>query len=227
MAQIEERILDGRLKPGDHLPSERELSALLGVSRPSLRESLRVLEALGLVDVRRGGGAEGGATLLQTPGSGLVNLLKLQLALGHFTADDVVQTRVALETWSCGEAAYRSTDTDHADLAVILDRMDDAEISTTEFNRLDASFHQRIADATGNPLTAHFMGALRTAIQRQMVEAYARLSDWKATAQTVRAEHRDILHAIADGDAETAGRLVRDHITSFYSIGHIGGAPTE
>src|SRR4051812_34402795 len=76
MSQFEERILDGRLKAGDHLPSERDLAIQLGVSRPSLRESLRVLEALGIVEIRRGGGSDGGALLVGTPGIGMVNLLK-------------------------------------------------------------------------------------------------------------------------------------------------------
>jgi GntR family transcriptional regulator, transcriptional repressor for pyruvate dehydrogenase complex len=227
MAQIEERILDGRLKPGDHLPSERELSASLGVSRPSLRESLRVLEALGIVDIRRGGGADGGAVLLETPGSGLSTVLKLQSALGHFSTTEVVEARVALETWSCREAAYRSTEQDHAELAAILDSMDSGTISASEFNALDAAFHQRIAESTGNALTAHLMGALRTTIQREMIQAYARLADWRETAKTVRSEHRAILAAIEAQDAAAAGRLVAEHISSFYqNNGHIGGAPT-
>ena len=223
MAQIEERILDGRLKAGDHLPSERDLAQLLGVSRPSLRESLRVLEALGVVDIRRGGGADGGAMLVGTPGPGFVNLLKLQLALGHFSSTDVLETRVALETWSCSEAAYRSTEADHGELAAILDLMDDPQIETNEFNRLDTAFHVRIAEATGNTLTAHLMGSLRTAINRQMIEAYERLDDWRATAVVVRREHRTILDAIIRRDAAAASRLVSEHIHDFYKIGNVGG----
>jgi GntR family transcriptional repressor for pyruvate dehydrogenase complex len=224
MSQIEDRILDGRLKAGDHLPSERDLATLLGVSRPSLRESLRVLEALGVVDIRRGGGVDGGATLLPTPGEGFVNLLKLQLALGHFSSNDVLETRIALESWSCSEAAYRHADSDIADLEAILDSMDDPEIETPEFNRLDTSFHVRIAESTGNALTAHLMSSLRIAINRQMIEAYARLTDWRSTAKAVRSEHRNILEAIRRRDSDGAVRLVRKHIHSFYAIGNIGGA---
>src|SRR5665647_3175237 len=185
MGQIEERILDGRLKSGDHLPSERDLAMLLGVSRTSLRESLRVLEALGLVDIKRGGGADGGATLVGAPGAGFVNLLKLQLALGHFSHTDLLETRIALETWSCSEAAYRATDDDHRELGKILDLMDDPAIDTDEFNRLDTTFHVHIAESTGNALTSHLMGSLRIAINRQMIEAYARLPNWRETAKTV------------------------------------------
>ncbi|MFF2371398.1 FadR/GntR family transcriptional regulator [Agromyces sp. NPDC058110] len=223
MAQIEERILDGRLKAGDHLPSERELAVSLGVSRPSLRESLRVLEALGVVEIRRGGGPDGGAVLLSTPGDGMVNLLKLQIALAHFSWNDVLETRLALEAWSVEEAAYRSQDDDHRELRAILDRMDAPDIDSAEFNRLDAAFHLRIAEATGNALTAHFMGSLRTAIHRQMVQVYAELVDWRETARTVRAEHRQILDDIVAGDGAAAVEHVRRHITDFYQITAHGG----
>jgi len=208
MSQIEERILDGRLKAGDHLPSERDLAIMLGVSRPSLRESLRVLEALGVVDIRRGGGADGGAVLV---------------ALGHFSATDVLDTRVALETWSCSEAAYRSSDSDHEELAAILDQMDSPSIEAKDFNRLDTAFHVRIAESTGNALTAHLMGSLRIAINRQMIEAYDGLEDWRKTAEIVRREHREILAAVTKKDAIQAARLVSDHIHDFYKIGNVGG----
>lgn len=217
MAQIEQRILEGKLRPGDHLPSERELAALLGVSRPSLRESLRVLEALGVVEIRRGG-YEGGAILQSAPGPGLVNLLKLQLALAHFSWTDVQETRLALEMWSANEAAYRSNETDHRELAEILDRMDDPEIETSEFNSLDAEFHMRISQSTGNALTAHFMMSLRTAIHRQMIEMYAALDDWRETAKTVRCEHRAILKSIVDRNGPLAVQLMTSHICDFYSL---------
>ncbi|MTH69867.1 FCD domain-containing protein [Agromyces bracchium] len=225
MSQIEQRILDGRLKAGDRLPSERELSQSLGVSRPSLREAMRVLEALGLVDIRVGGGPDGGAMLVQSPGDGMVNLLKLQIALAHFSWEDVLETRLILETWSVEEAAYRADDDDHAELEAILDRMDDTSIDSSEFNRLDAAFHVRIAESTGNALTAHFMSSLRTAIHRQMVEMYAELDDWRETAKTVRAEHREILQRIIDRDGPGAAAAVRAHITDFYKINPRDGSP--
>lgn len=153
------------------------------------------------------------------PGSGFVNLLKLQLALGQFDQTDVLETRIALETWCCEEAAERATGQDHKDLASILDQMEDPEITTAEFNRLDAAFHVRIAESTGNTLTAHLMGSLRTAINRQMIDAYARLEDWKKTATIVRQEHRQILDAIRRREANEARRTVGDHIRSFYNSG--------
>ncbi|MBN9178838.1 MAG: FadR family transcriptional regulator [Microbacterium sp.] len=226
MHQIEQRILDGKLRAGDKLPSERDLSASLGISRASLREALRVLEALGIIEIRSGAGPEGGAVLVDSPGDGFVNLLKLQLALAHFDQNDVLETRVALETWSCWEAAYRANEADFTELAAILDRMDDDSITAAEFNTLDAAFHVRIADATGNALIAHMMGSLRTAIQRRMVDVYATLADWRETAKTVRSEHREILRALIDRDGDRAASLVRFHITSFYTNNNLGGLLT-
>ena len=161
---------------------------------------------------------------MQTPGDGMVNLLKLQIALAHFSWEDVLETRLTLETWSVEEAAYRADDDDHRELAEILDRMDDPSIDSAAFNRLDAAFHVRIAESTGNALTAHFMGSLRTAIHRQMVEMYAQLDDWRETAKTVRAEHREILRAIIDRDGPGAAEAVKRHITDFYKIDPRGGS---
>jgi DNA-binding FadR family transcriptional regulator len=223
MAQIEERILSGRLRVGDHLPSERELAGLLGVSRPSLRESLRVLEALGILDIRRGGGGEGGAFLTGSSTESPVEPLTLQLALGHFSHRELLDTRLALETWACRRAAEDAGEADIADLSGILDCMDAPGISSAQFNALDVRFHVRIAEASGNALTARLMSTLRRAINRQMVQAYARLSDWTETAATVRTEHRAIVAAIAAHDPEGAADRVCNHITDFYATVPVEG----
>jgi DNA-binding FadR family transcriptional regulator len=101
--------------------------------------------------------------------------------------------------------------------------MDADDIETSSFNALDTAFHVRIAEATGNTLTAQLMGSLRVAINRQMVEAYAGLDDWRATAAIVRSEHRGILESIEAGRSDEAARLVKAHIESFYRVGRVGG----
>lgn len=224
MAQIEEQLRSGSLHADDRLPSERALAEALGISRPSLRETLRVLEALGIVEVRRG--AEGGAFLRGDAGDAFARLLTMQVALGQFSTHDILRTRVALESWSCAEAARHASADDHAALTGILDAMDavvaDETSSSAEFNRLDATFHTRIAQSAGNALTTHLMQSLRTAIEHQMVAAYARLTDWRLTVVIVRREHREILAAIERHDPDAAARLVEEHITSFYSTHGVG-----
>ncbi|MBQ0925250.1 FadR/GntR family transcriptional regulator [Saccharopolyspora endophytica] len=218
MAQIEQRIVDGRLAPGDRLPSEREFAQLLGVSRPSLREALRVLEALGIVDVRPGRGPDGGCVFLGHPGTGFSTLLKMQLTLGHFNGADVLRTRLVLEEWALLEAARHATPADHRALRAILDEMDSPHLTAGDFNALDTEFHVRIAESAGNALAAHMMGSLRTAIQRQMVEVYDRRDDWRDTSRLVRREHRAILQAIESRDGARAVELLRGHINDFYEL---------
>lgn len=214
IARIEERILDGQLHAGDRLPPEREFAQMLGVSRPSLRESLRVLEALGIVEVRLG--SEGGTFLSEKPSNGFVNVMKPQLALALFHTENVIQTRLALEAWTCAEAAKRRTPEQIVELGQILDRMEDPEILKADFNRLDAAFHVEISGIAGNHLIAQLMESLRLVIHKSMMERYAHLRDWKRTATRVREEHRSILAAIADGDSDLAAVLVQKHIRSFW-----------
>lgn len=212
MEQMEANLLSGELRAGDQLPSERDLSAALGVSRSSLREALRVLEALGIIDIHVGRGPDSGATIREEPGPAYGKLLRLELALGRFSSADVLDTRLTLERRCAMRAARNAAADDLSDMGAILDRMDDPAIESAAFNDLDSEFHVRIADAAGNALTAHLMASLRMAIRRQMIEAYGRLDDWRTTAVRVRQEHRQILEAIRRHDPEESGRVTEAHI---------------
>ena len=98
LESIEADLLEQRLKPGDHLPPERELASTLGVGRSSVREALRVLEVMGLIRTGTGSGPSSGAIIIATPRGGMSALLRLQVAAQGFPLDDVVTTRLVLET---------------------------------------------------------------------------------------------------------------------------------
>ncbi|UFS58540.1 FadR/GntR family transcriptional regulator [Subtercola endophyticus] len=98
LAHIERELLAGTLLPGDHLPSERTLATELGVGRSSVREALRVLEVLGLLRTQTGSGPESGAIIIARPSGGMSSLIRLQVAAQGFRVDDVVSTRLILET---------------------------------------------------------------------------------------------------------------------------------
>src|SRR3954453_21042046 len=98
LEHIEADLLDGRLGPGDRLPSERELAATLGVGRSSVREALRVLEVMGLIRTGTGSGPTSGAVIIATPRGGMATLLRLQVAAQGFPRDAVVQALLVLET---------------------------------------------------------------------------------------------------------------------------------
>ena len=104
---VEEQILTGALKVGDHLPPERELATLLGASRPAVREGLRMLEAQGVL--RTVGAGPGSATVVTAlPSEALTRLLRLHLALSSFRTTDVVEARVMLERRSAELAAQHA-----------------------------------------------------------------------------------------------------------------------
>ncbi len=98
LEKIESDLLEGTLAPGDRLPPERELAATLGVGRSSVREALRVLEVMGLIRTGTGSGPTAGAIIIATPRGGMSALLRLQVAAQGFPFDDVVRTRLVLES---------------------------------------------------------------------------------------------------------------------------------
>ncbi len=105
LRHIESELVSGALKPGEHLPSERTLAADLGVGRSSVREALRVLEVLGLIRTQTGSGPSSGAVIIARPSGGMAALVRLQVAASGFAVEDVVKTRVVLESAVAEELA--------------------------------------------------------------------------------------------------------------------------
>lgn len=216
LEHIERDLLDGRLGPGDRLPSERELAADLGVGRSSVREALRVLEVMGLIRTATGSGPSSGAIVIATPSGGMAALLRLQVAAQGFPLADVVQTRLVLEdavVASLAGAPARDTVEAHG----ILDAMDATDLTAAEFLALDARLHLALAESSGNAVIAAMMAGLRTAIESYVLTGSAQIDDWDAMSARLRAEHRDIVAAIDAGDADAARARVRDHITGYYT----------
>jgi len=212
---VEEQILTGSLKVGDHLPPERELAALLGASRPAVREGLRMLEAQGVL--RTVGAGPGSATVITAlPSEALTRLLRLHLALSSFRTTDVVEARVMLERRSAELAAQNASPAEHDRMRAVLDRMDDPTLSMEEFNELDTDFHVSIADASDNQLVADMTRAIRGAVRDALLEAFRARDDWASTAARLRVEHRAVYDAVVAGDPAQAADAVERHIRGFW-----------
>lgn len=228
LERIEQDLLDGVYGPGDRLPPERELAATLEVGRSSVREALRVLEVMGLIRTGTGSGPSSGAIIVATPRGGLAQLLRLQVAAQGFPIDDVVETRLILEEWTTARLASTPAEERSLDDArVTLEAMDDDALSMAEFLLLDAQFHLRLAEATGNQIVAATMAGLRTAIESYVLTGSERLPDAPATVQRLVVEHRGILDAIESGDADDAVARVHAHITGYYRATGLAGADTH
>lgn len=206
--QIKAAILDGRLKPGDRLSSERELTDQLGVSRVTIRDALRTLETSGLIDVRVG--ARGGA-FVRVPepdrvGEGLANMLMLS----SIEPVEVTEARMIFELGTISLACRRATPEDVAALSEICERSDRA-LQAGEFEvALSAEFHTRLAQCAHN--TA--IGLIIDSFQGPLLSSLARA---KAIAPEMGdpgvAEHWEIVNAIRDGDVDTARYVMMRHLS--------------
>ncbi|MFD6091912.1 FadR/GntR family transcriptional regulator [Oerskovia sp. NPDC060338] len=216
LARIEADLVAGRWGLGERLPAERALAEELGVSRPSVREALRVLEAMGIVRTAVGSGPDAGATVIDRPAAGLGAAVRLHVASGTLVVRDVVETRVLLETWAVGQAAATVGGAGLAEAVALLDTMEDPALDPARFRELDAAFHVALVRLAGNVLVEAVMTGLRGAIESYVEAGTERLEDWPRTAVRLRAEHRAILDAVARGDAAGAVDAVREHIEGFY-----------
>jgi DNA-binding FadR family transcriptional regulator len=230
LERIERDLLDGVLAPGDRLSSERELATQLGVGRSSVREALRVLEVMGLIRTGTGSGPSSGAIIIATPQGGMSALLRLQVAAHGFPLDDVVRTRLVLETAVVTELATApapATATTPAPVEpsapplaaarATLRAMDATDLTAAEFLALDAQLHLALAEASGNTVIAAMMAGLRTSIESYVQAGATALSDWDATAHRLRHEHHAIIDAIDARDADTARDLIHHHISGYYA----------
>lgn len=213
LERIETDLREGRLSPGERLTPERELAAQLGVGRSSVREAIRVLEVLGVVRTATGSGPSSGAMIVTTPRGGLAAFLRLQVAASGFPLGDVVRTRIVLE---CDVAeTLAGAHADLTEIRGILDAMDAAALDRDEFLALDARFHQALAEASGNAVISAMMAGLRSSIESYTRAGAAMLDDWDETSRRLRAEHRGIVQAVADGDAAAARDRVHAHIAGY------------
>ncbi|MGH3320311.1 MAG: FadR/GntR family transcriptional regulator [Streptosporangiaceae bacterium] len=218
--EVERHILEGRLREGDHLPGERRLAELLGVSRGGVREALRVLEALGVLTAGTGSGPEAGSIVAGNPSEAMTPLLRLHHALSGFTVEEMVETRIVLEGWAAREAARHRDASSWRGLEQPLEAADDQDITTRHFVELDAQFHVGLAKASGNRLIGYFMQSLRDTMLSHMDQGFEELSDVRTVIASLRREHREIYDQVRAGDGAKAAEHIERHIRSFYA-GHI------
>ncbi|WP_020495774.1 FadR/GntR family transcriptional regulator [Sciscionella marina] len=216
LAQIQEKILGGELKVGAKLPSERELVDALGVSRSSVREALRVLETLGVIDAQAGSGRDSGSVVSARSTQALGNLLRLHVVLAGIDLEDLIDVRVQFERHAVVGAAENRSQADVAGLRSSVESMRPNGVSSVEFNELDTEFHVSVARASGNELVVTLMQALRDAIKAEMVRAFTEVEDWRLVGQRLVGEHAAIVDAIEDRRGADGADMVEDHIRAFY-----------
>src|SRR5215207_11183905 len=156
-------VVDGQLKEGDFLPNEAELMTHFGVSRPTLREAVRVLESERLVEVRRG--ARTGARV-RTPGPEIVaRPAALLLELAGTTLSDVMTARLAIEPYAARLLAMNGTQKAHDELARLVADIP-AQCEAGEIARASALLHRRLVELSGNATLGIIAGMLYEITER-------------------------------------------------------------
>lgn len=208
--QIKQLIARGDLKPGERMPSERELATLLGVSRPSVREALMVLEAMGFIESRQGGG-----TFVRTLTDTTLTdpLARLMEQKDPRMLHALAEVRMGLESWSAYLAAQRADDREIEELRSIYQTMEEQAADGGWDADVDARFHYVITAATHNTVQVHVLDTIHslfhTTIQVALTEFYRKTG----YLELLLRQHREILESIASRDAEGARQKMLNHLT--------------
>ena len=211
--QVEQAVLSGRLRPGQRLPSERELMAQFGVSRSTIREALRVLQSDGLVRSRPGD-PRGPEVLGASPAALQKSLERLARAESLGLAE-LLQFRMILEGSAYRLAAELRTEEDLAELGAALAAMDASGYA--EFSRADVAFHDIVARASRNPLIVVCAKVVR-GVALDLIEGKLESArDRDALMRASIAHHTEVLKAVRDGDGPLAERLARRALYDYYA----------
>ena len=203
--KIKAMILDGRLGPGDRLPREADLAEQFGISRSSLREAVKALAMIRILDVRQGDGTY--VTSLQPE-----VLLETMGFIIDFHQDssvlDLFEVRRALEPMAAEKAALLMTPEEAQELVGLVDSVT-AETSIDELVANDLAFHHRIADASGNAVLCSLIDGVAGRTHRARI--WRGVTQQDAFDQTQR-EHRGIALAIQDRQPSVAAALSLAHV---------------
>jgi len=210
---ISTMILDGEISPGTRLPAERELADRFNVSRPTLREAVHVLEALGLVEVRPGGGTY----VSREPNALPPRLLEHMLRRDEGLVVELIETRREFESRNAELAAKNGTSKDLQNLEECLEVMAaDVEVGRDEF-RHDIAFHLGVAGATQNRVRLFITTSMLLAHTEILRDARDRMvRHHREVVGDFLHEHRTIYLAIRERRPDQAREAMRAHLEAAY-----------
>ena len=203
--QLVSSIASGDLLPGSKLPSERELMEMFSVGRSSVREALRALTLLGLVETKQGYGAR----VASLTGGYLGKSIAWSSLAGLHTNLEIIEAREVIESAVVRKVAERATSDDVELLEQLLTDMEDHVSDLSAFAEMDASFHTTLAEIAGNRLLSQFIVSLRGLLEPSMLEDLERSAE---VARLSSEQHREITEAIKKADPSLASQAMRHHL---------------
>jgi DNA-binding FadR family transcriptional regulator len=206
-AFVRDQLMSGQLKAGDRLLPERELATRLGVSRPVIREVLRGLAAIGVIEIRHGSGS-----VVRRPGfAELGDLFTMMLVQQSEVVEDVMEARIAIERQAIRLACSRATPTDLTSLRQALQRIEETVDDPQIGGAADFAFHAALIAAAHAPTLASLHAAIAVLLQRSHLQRRARITDLEGIEAYLVEHHRQLLAAVVARDADAADRLLMQH----------------
>ena len=208
--QIEQLILRGILRPGERLPSERELADRMGVSRPSLRDAISTLQDAGLLSSRPGAGIYVADVL----GSAFSPALTQLFARQEEAVFDYISFRRDMEGLAAERAARLASDTDLAVVQAVFTKMERAlpKTNSDEEAKLDAQFHMAIIEASHNVIMLHMMRSMYDLLKEGVFYNRTIMFKQRTTRQALLDQHRAINDALQARNPIAARKAVQDHL---------------
>ena len=210
--QIIDLIARGILKPGDRLPSEKQLCGRFGVGRTTIREALRSLAVMGILDGRVGEGT----FVSNNNKKYLEKSLQWGLLMDRKDVRDLIETRLMLESQTAFFAARRATEEDLQEIARAIRGMEKSLEQPEEYLTFDLQFHLRIARATQNSILHNLLSMTRGYLQSWIHESLSKPSvrKMRIRAESSVREHHKILQALRKHKPEEARQAMTEHILS-------------
>lgn len=211
--QVKELIFSGELKPGDRLPSERNMMDLFQRSRPTIREALRMLERSGYIRAIPG---SNGAVVLAPDNKHLEENMADALQVGTITLAELGEYRMASEVATVAWAAQRRTEEDLEAMRAVLAEMETSLDRFEAFISLDPQFHGLLAQAAKNKVSAVMNRTLSKLNRSFMLKQHkASQKERQAMCRRIYQMHQAIYDAVAAGDPEQARTAMEAHMQAF------------
>ncbi|MEW6444192.1 MAG: FadR/GntR family transcriptional regulator [bacterium] len=211
--QLKRIILEGGLQPGDRLPTEKELSEQLHVSRPTLREALTVLEAIGFIEVH----PREGSIIKSLVPRGIQEPILNMIEVDPLKVLDLFEVRRKIDSEGAAMATERATDAELEKIREYAEALEQQvgkgrSILDLEPSRLYQSTFLAIADATHNSIYAHFMKSIWTLLRGAFPYSRRKLRDIPNISDRLLQQYREIVEAVTQRDPPRARRAVSRHL---------------
>ena len=215
MQQIQRMILSGQLEKGDKLPSERELAEKMQISRTSVREGLRVLETMGVIESKHGEGNY----ICSNTASSIMDSFSMMFVLNNGKAMDILELRKYTELITVELAAQRGTQDDFDELEALITKLRESDIESEQI-LIDKQLHYKIASMSGNYLIQNMYITSANLFEKFIEETRKNILSISENSYILLKQHENIVNAIIEQNPVKAVDTMRRHLTFIEEYHH-------